>query len=240
LAAPRWRRVLLKLSGEVFAGGQDFGLDPATFKSMAAEVAEAHADGVQLAIVVGGGNIMRGKFASEAGMDRVTADHVGMLATVMNALALQDALEKINVDTRVQTAISMDDVAEPFIRRRAIRHLEKGRVVILAAGTGNPYFSTDTGAVLRALEIKANAVLKATNVDGVYDKDPSAFPDAKRFENLDYDYCIDHQLGVMDLSAFTLCRQNDLPIIVFSMLAPGNVRRVVSGEPVGTVVGRKP
>ncbi len=240
MAAPRWRRVLLKLSGEVFAGGQDFGLDPATFKSMAAEVAEAHADGVQLAIVVGGGNIMRGKFASEAGMDRVTADHVGMLATVMNALALQDALEKINVDTRVQTAISMDDVAEPFIRRRAIRHLEKGRVVILAAGTGNPYFSTDTGAVLRALEIKANAVLKATNVDGVYDKDPSAFPDAKRFENLDYDYCIDHQLGVMDLSAFTLCRQNDLPIIVFSMLAPGNVRRVVSGEPVGTVVGRKP
>jgi uridylate kinase len=240
VAAPRWRRVLLKLSGEVFAGGQDFGLDPATFKSMAAEVAEAHADGVQLAIVVGGGNIMRGKFASEAGMDRVTADHVGMLATVMNALALQDALEKINVDTRVQTAISMDDVAEPFIRRRAIRHLEKGRVVILAAGTGNPYFSTDTGAVLRALEIKANAVLKATNVDGVYDKDPSAFPDAKRFENLDYDYCIDHQLGVMDLSAFTLCRQNDLPIIVFSMLAPGNVRRVVSGEPVGTVVGRKP
>jgi uridylate kinase len=240
VAAPRWRRVLLKLSGEVFAGGQDFGLDPATFKSMAAEVAEAHADGVQLAIVVGGGNIMRGKFASEAGMDRVTADHVGMLATVMNALALQDALEKINVDTRVQTAISMDDVAEPFIRRRAIRHLEKGRVVILAAGTGNPYFSTDTGAVLRALEIKANAVLKATNVDGVYDKDPRAFPDAKRFENLDYDYCIDHQLGVMDLSAFTLCRQNDLPIIVFSMLAPGNVRRVVSGEPVGTVVGRKP
>jgi uridylate kinase len=194
--------------------------------------------GVEVAIVVGGGNIMRGAIAAESGMDRVAADSIGMLATVQNALALQDALEKLNIDTRVQTAIAMSTLAEPFIRRRAIRHLEKKRVVILAAGTGNPYFSTDTAAVLRALEIKAGAVLKATNVDGVYDKDPNKFPDAKRFTSLDYDYCIENRLGVMDLTAFTLCEENNLPIVVFNLAGEGNVRRVVFGDEIGTVVGR--
>jgi uridylate kinase len=236
MGSPRWRRVLLKLSGEAFAGGHDFGLDPATFKMVANEVGQLHAEGVQIAIVVGGGNIMRGVLAAEAGMDRVAADHIGMLATVQNALALQDALEKLGVDTRVQTAITMTDLAEPFIRRRAIRHLEKDRVVIMGGGTGNPYFSTDTAAVLRATEIKAEAVLKATNVDGVYDKDPRKYPDAVRFTTLDYDYCIDHRLGVMDQTAFALCRENDLPIVVFSLAGEGNIRRVVMGDAIGTVV----
>ena len=238
MGSPRWRRVLLKLSGEAFAGGHDFGLDPATFKMVASEVGQLHAEGVQIAIVVGGGNIMRGVLAAEAGMDRVAADHIGMLATVQNALALQDALEKLGVDTRVQTAITMTDLAEPFIRRRAIRHLEKDRVVIMGGGTGNPYFSTDTAAVLRAIEIKAEAVLKATNVDGVYDKDPRKHADAVRFTTLDYDYALEHKLGVMDQTAFALCRENDLPIVVFSLAGEGNIRRVVMGDAIGTVVQR--
>jgi uridylate kinase len=192
-----------------------------------------------MAVVVGGGNIMRGVIAAESGMDRVTADSIGMLATVQNALALQDALEKMGVQTRVQTAITMSDLAEPFIRRRAIRHLEKGRVVILAGGTGNPYFSTDTAAALRALEIKAEAVLKATNVDGIYDKDPNRYTDAVRFETLQYDYCIENRLGVMDTTAFALCQENDLPIVVFRLGSDGNTRRVVSGDPIGTLVASK-
>ena len=182
---------------------------------------------------------MRGAVAAESGIDRVTADSMGMLATVQNALALQDALEKLDVTTRVQTAISMTDLAEPFIRRRAIRHLEKGRLVIFAAGTGNPFFSTDTAAVLRALEIKADAVLKATNVDGVYDKDPHKYPDAKLFKELDYAYCLEKRLGVMDMTAFALCEENNLPIIVFKLACKGNIRRVVFGEGIGTLVGRK-
>jgi len=218
---PRWSRVLLKLSGEAFAGGGEFGFDPTTIKTIARELAAVHNAGVEIAIVVGGGNIMRGATAAEAGMERVAADSIGMLATVQNALALQDALEKMDVDTRVQTAIAMSTLAEPFIRRRAMRHLEKRRVVILAAGTGNPYFSTDTAAVLRALEIKAGAVLKATNVDGVYDKDPNRYPDAKRFSSLSYDYCLENKLGVMDLTAFALCEENGLPIVVFSLAGEG-------------------
>jgi len=227
MSEPRWPRVLLKLSGEMFAGDRDFGFDPPTIKSIAAEVASVHNTGVEIAIVVGGGNIMRGAIAAESGMDRVAADSIGMLATVQNALALQDALEKLGVDTRVQTAIAMSTLAEPFIRRRAMRHLEKKRVVILAAGTGNPYFSTDTAAVLRALEIKAGAVLKATNVDGVYDKDPNKFADAKRFTELDYRYCIEHRLGVMDLTAFTMCEENKLPIVVFNLAGEGNVKKAL-------------
>jgi uridylate kinase len=236
---PRWGRILLKLSGEAFAGERDFGFDPKTVKSIAREVASVHHSGIEIAIVVGGGNIMRGALAAEAGMDRVAADSIGMLATVQNGLALQDALEKLDTDTRVQTAVTMSSFAEPFIRRRAIRHLEKRRVVILAAGTGNPYFSTDTAAALRALEIKANAVLKATNVDGVYDKDPNRFSDAIRFTHIDYQYCIENRLGVMDTTAFTLCEENDLPIVVFDLAAEGNIRRVVFGEDIGTIVGRK-
>lgn len=237
--SPRWQRILLKLSGEAFAGERDFGFEAATVKSIAREVGSVHNAGVEIAIVVGGGNIMRGAIAAEAGMDRVAADSIGMLATVQNALALQDALEKMDIATRVQTAVTMSSFAEPFIRRRAIRHLEKRRVVILAAGTGNPYFSTDTAAALRALEIKADAVLKATNVDGVYDKDPHQFSDAVRFQHIDYKYCIEHRLGVMDTTAFTLCEDNDLPIVVFDLAVAGNIRRVVFGEDIGTIVGRK-
>lgn len=240
MAGPRWKRVLLKLSGEAFAGQREFGFDPATVKAIAREVASASAAGLELAVVVGGGNIMRGAVAAEAGMDRVTADHIGMIATVQNALALQDALEKLGVETRVQTAIAMADLAEPFIRRRATRHLEKGRVVILAAGTGNPFFSTDTAAVLRALEIGADAVLKATNVDGVYDKDPRLHADARRFAALDYAFCIGNRLGVMDMTAFTLCEENNLPIVVFSLAGEGNILRAARGDGIGTVVGSVP
>lgn len=236
---PRWGRVLLKVSGEAFAGDRDFGFDPAAIARIAGEVGDAHATGVGIAVVIGGGNVLRGATAAaEQGRDRSAADSIGMLATVQNSLALQEALERIGVDTRVQTAIAMSQVAEPFIRRRAIRHLEKGRVVILAAGTGNPFFSTDTAAALRALEIKAEAVLKATNVDAVYDSDPRRNPNAQRFTSLSYDYCIDHQLGVMDMTAFTMCREHDVPIVVFDLAIPGNVRRAVLGEAVGTVVGR--
>lgn len=238
MAEPRWRRVLIKLSGEAFAGKLEFGFDLGVVKGIAADVAKVTRAGVEAAIVVGGGNILRGALAAASGMDRVQADHIGMLATVQNALALQDMLEQIGVPTRVQTAISMESVAEPFIRRRAIRHLEKGRVVIFAAGTGNPYFSTDTAAVLRALEVKAGAVLKATNVDGIYDRDPHLHPDARRFTFLDYAYCIEHKLGVMDMTAFALCAENDLPIVVFSIEEESSMHRVVFGEAVGTIVGR--
>lgn len=235
---PRWSRVLLKLSGESFAGGKGFGICPETVASIAEDVQAVRKLGVDVAIVVGGGNILRGEQASGAGLlDRVTGDTMGMLATVINSLALQDALERIGVDTRVQTAINMAQVAEPFIRRRAIRHLEKGRVVILAAGTGNPYFTTDTAAVLRAVEIHAEAVLKATNVDGVYDCDPRKNPNAKRFDRIDYMQAFTMGLEIMDLTAFTLCRENDLPVVVFDITQRGNIREVIVRDDIGTYVG---
>lgn len=234
----KWKRVLLKLSGEAFSGGKPFGIDTATVTRLASEIKEAHACGVEIAVIVGGGNIMRGGEASKAGIDRAAADYMGMLGTVINALALQDALEKMDVVTRVQTAIEMAAVAEPFIRRRAIRHLEKGRVVILAAGTGNPYFSTDTAAALRALEIHAEAVLKATDVDGIYDSDPKLRSDAKKLDRVEYMDAIRQGLGIMDLTAFTLCKENNLPIIVFDVRKSGTIKRAALGEPIGTYVGR--
>jgi len=236
---PRWSRVLLKLSGRVFAGKDTFGIDYEAVAAMAADVKEVREGGVDVAVVVGGGNIIRGQAAESAGMDRASADYMGMLATVVNALALQDALEKLDVETRVQTAIAMAEVAEPFIRRRAIRHLEKGRVVILAAGTGNPYFTTDTAAALRALEIKAQVVLKATNVDGIYDRDPRTNPDAKLLTEVGYLDAINRNLGIMDLTAFTLCMDHNIPIVVFNITRRGNIRRAVWGEPIGTLVGGK-
>ena len=234
---PRWQRVLLKLSGEAFAGERGSGLDYTVIGSLAQQIVEAHRLGVEIAVVIGGGNIIRGQQAAQAGIDRATADYMGMLATVINALALQDAIEQLGVPTRVQTAIQMFQVAEPFIRRRAIRHLEKGRVVILAAGTGNPYFTTDTAAALRALEIHAQAFLKATNVDGVYDSDPRRDPNAKRFSYITYSEALSRQLRVMDLTALTLCMDNRLPIVVFNIARPGNVVRAIWGEDIGTLVG---
>lgn len=236
---PRWDRVLLKLSGQVFSGDDSFGICYDTVASIAADVKDVRDGGVDVAIVVGGGNIIRGQAAERAGMDRASADYMGMLATVINALALQDALEKLGIETRVQTAVSMSEVAEPFIRRRAIRHLEKGRIVILAAGTGNPYFTTDTAAALRALEIKADAVLKATNVDGVYDRDPRKHPEAKKLAEVDYMDAISRNLGIMDLTAFTLCMDHNLPILVFNITQRGNIKRAVWGEPIGTIVRGK-
>ncbi len=235
---PRWNRVLLKLSGESFAGEKDFGICPETVASIAEDIRSVRELGVDLAIVVGGGNIIRGQQASDSGLDRVTGDTMGMLATIINSLALQAALERIGVDTRVQTAISMAQVAEPFIRRRAIRHLEKGRVVILAAGTGNPYFTTDTASVLRAVEIHAQAVLKATNVDGVYDSDPRKNPDAVKFDKIDYMEAINRQLGIMDRTAFTMCLENDLPIVVFDITCKGNIHEVLLRSDIGTYIGR--
>ncbi len=237
LSEPRWRRVLLKLSGEAFAGERGSGLDYSVIGSLAQQIVDAHRLGVEVAVVIGGGNIIRGQQAAQAGIDRATADYMGMLATVINALALQDAIEQLDVPTRVQTAIQMFQVAEPFIRRRAIRHLEKGRVVILAAGTGNPYFTTDTAAALRALEIHAQAFLKATNVDGVYDSDPRRDPNARRFSYITYREAIARQLRVMDLTALTLCMEHHLPIVVFNIARPGNVVRAVLGEDIGTLVG---
>jgi uridylate kinase len=236
-APVRWRRVLLKLSGEAFAGDQGFGIDIPTVRQIAAEIRSVQELGGEVAVVVGGGNIIRGGVASDAGIDRTAADHMGMLATVINCLALQDALEKIGCQTRTQTAITMTAVAEPFIRRRAMRHLEKGRVVIFGAGTGNPYFTTDTAAALRAVEIRAQAILKASNVDGIYDKDPRRFADAVRFKSLTHEEAYRRRLEVMDLTAFTLSMENSIPIVVFDLGRPGNVRRVVMGEDVGTVVG---
>jgi uridylate kinase len=228
---------MLKISGEAFAG-RDTGVDVHTTREMAQQIADVRADGVSVAVVVGGGNIWRGKLHEEAGMDRASADYMGMLATVINALALQDSLERMGVPSRVQTAIEMHQVAEPYIRRRAIRHLEKGRVVIFAAGTGNPYFTTDTTAALRAVEVNAQAILKATKVDGVYTADPKKDATATRFERLDYMEVLQRGLEVMDSTAMALCMDNGLPIIVFDMSVPENIRRVIWGEPIGTYVGK--
>jgi uridylate kinase len=231
-----YQRILLKLSGEVLAGEQSAGIDMEKVRQLSAEVAEVARTGVQIGLVVGGGNIWRGVSASAREMDRVAADHMGMLATVINALALQDALEQEGIPTRVMSAIEMHEVAEPYIRRRAIRHLEKGRIVIFAAGTSNPYFSTDTAATLRALEIKAQVVLKATRVDGVYDKDPEKHGDAVRFEEVSYREALSRNLKVMDATAFAMCSDNQLPIVVFNLNVRGNIMRVVRGEHVGTLV----
>ncbi|NCC24755.1 MAG: UMP kinase [Deltaproteobacteria bacterium] len=232
----QYSRILLKLSGEALAGERGFGIDPETIRSVSEELVEVANLGVQMSIVIGGGNIFRGVSASSQGMDRASADYMGMLATVMNALAVQDHMEKMGVPTRVMTAISMQEVAEPYIRRRAVRHLEKGRVVICAAGTGIPYFTTDTAAVIRALELKATAILKATRVDGVYDKDPEKYADAVRYDRLTHIEVLQQRLRVMDSAAISLCMDNDLPIVVFNLFRKGNIRRVVMGDSVGTTV----
>jgi uridylate kinase len=236
MATPVFKRILLKLSGEALAANQGFGVEPSHIHGIAAELAEVQALDVQIAIVVGGGNFFRGVAEQAKDMDRVSADHMGMLATVINALALQDALEKQGVYTRVMSAIEMNQVAEPFIRRRAIRHLEKGRVVIFAGGTGNPYFSTDTAASLRAMEIKADVILKATKVDGIYDADPVKVKDAKRYTEISYMDVLKQGLKVMDSTAISLCKDNNLPIIIFDLNQPGNIRRVVTGEKIGSLV----
>ena len=233
---PIYKRVLLKLSGEALMGEQQFGVDPAVVTRIARDVGELQGLGVETAIVIGGGNIFRGLAASARGMDRATADYMGMLATVINGLALQDALEQQNIVTRVVTAIEMRAVAEPFIRRRAVRHLEKGRVVIFAAGTGNPYFTTDTAAALRAMEIRAEVILKGTKVDGVYSADPMLDPTATKFPTISYLQVLERQLRVMDATAISLCMDNKLPIVVFNLRQPGSIRQVVMGEPVGTTV----
>lgn len=233
---PKYKRVLLKLSGEALAGDQGYGIDPQVISAIAAEVKDVVAAGTELALVIGGGNIFRGVAASSKGMDRASADYMGMLATVINSLALQDALEKVGVITRVQSAIAMQEVAEPYIRRRAVRHLEKGRVVIFAAGTGNPYFTTDTAASLRAMEINANVILKGTKVDGVYSADPKKDPTAVKYSSLSYIDVLKKGLQVMDATATSLCMDNKLPIVVFDITSPGNVMRVVNGEEIGTIV----
>jgi uridylate kinase len=232
----RYRRVLLKLSGEALAPTDGYGIDPNTLHAIAAELKEVHALGCELAIVIGGGNIFRGVAGSARGMERASADYMGMLATVINALALQDALERIGVMTRVLSAITMQQIAEPYIRRRATRHLEKGRMVIFGAGTGNPFFTTDTAASLRAVETGAEVILKATNVDGVYDADPRQDANATRFDELSYIEFLNRHLKVMDSTAISLCMDNALPIIVFNLNTRGNIKRVVSGEPIGTIV----
>ena len=233
---PAYQRVLLKLSGEALMGEQKFGVDPAVANQIASEIADIQSRGIQAAIVIGGGNIFRGLAASTRGMDRATGDYMGMLATVINALALQDALEQQGVVTRVMSAIEMRAVAEPFIRRRAIRHLEKGRAVIFAAGTGNPYFTTDTAAALRAMEMRANVIMKATKVDGIYTADPMKDPQATRYETISYLQVLEKRLQVMDATAISLCMDNQLPILVFNLRTPGNLRRAVLGEPVGSLV----
>ncbi len=234
---PKYERILLKLSGEAMAGPQSFGIDGEKVKALAHEVAAVAREGVQVGVVVGGGNIFRGVALAAKSMDRVTGDHMGMLATVINSLALCDALEQIGQHTRVMSAIEMHQVAEPYIRRRAIRHLEKGRVVIFAAGTSNPFFSTDTAASLRALEIKAQVIAKATKVDGVYDKDPKKFDDAVMYEHITYTEVLTKSLAVMDATSIAMCRDNKLPILVFNQLTPGNIMRMATGEPVGTIIG---
>jgi uridylate kinase len=236
MSAPAYKRVLLKLSGEALMGEQKFGIDPAVANQIASEIADIQKLGVQTAVVIGGGNIFRGVAASAKGMDRATADYMGMLATVINGLALQDAMEHNGVNTRVVTAIEMRAVAEPFIRRRAIRHLEKGRVVIFAAGTGNPYFTTDTAAALRAMEIKADVILKGTKVDGIYTADPMLHPEATRFDSISYLQVLEQGLRVMDATAISLCMDNRLPIVVFNLRTHGNMRRAIMGEPVGSLV----
>lgn len=239
MSMSKYKRVVLKLSGEALAGTQGYGIDPVVVDAIAREIKELRATGIEVAVVVGGGNIWRGLSGSAKGMDRATADYMGMLATVMNSLAMQDALEHCGVDSRVQTAIEMRQVAEPYIRRKAIRHMEKGRVVIFAAGTGNPYFSTDTTAALRAAEIEADIILMAKkNVDGVYDSDPRHNPDAKKFDELQYIEVLQRGLGVMDSTATSLCMDNKIPIIVFNMDVPGNILKAALGQAIGTVVGR--
>jgi uridylate kinase len=234
--SPKYKRIILKVTGEVFAGPHKFGIDGKTVKAFAQEIQEVKEMGCELALVIGGGNIFRGAVASEIGMDRASADTMGMLATVINSLALQDALEKLGVSTRVLSAIEMRQVAEPYIRRRATRHLEKGRVVIFAGGTGNPYFTTDTTASLRAMEVGAEVILKATKVEGVYDADPLKHEGAHKFEELTYIEVLNRELKVMDSTAISLCMDNQLPIIVFNIMEKGNIKRVVSGEPIGTLV----
>lgn len=232
----KYKRVLLKLSGEALQGEQGYGIDPKVISEIASQIAKIVDGGIELAITVGGGNIFRGLAGAASGMDRAQADYIGMLATIMNALALQEGLERAGVFTRVQSAISMQEVAEPYIRRKAIRHLEKGRVVIFAGGTGNPYFTTDTTAALRACEINAEAILKATQVDGIYDSDPRTNPDATKFDEISYMEVLSRELHVMDSTATTLCMDNDIPIIVFNLHKPGNIDRVLKGEHVGTTV----
>jgi uridylate kinase len=233
---PKYQRVLLKLSGEALAGPQSFGIDPERVKDLAAEIAAVAQAGIQVGLVVGGGNIFRGIALAARKMDRVTGDHMGMLATVINSLAMQDALEHIGAHTRVMSAIEMHQVAEPYIRRRAMRHLEKGRIVIFAAGTSNPYFSTDTAATLRALEIRAEVIAKATKVDGVYDKDPMKHDDAVMYRQIGYTEVLTRSLGVMDATSIAMCRDNKLPIRVFNLKTPGNIMRMATGEEVGTVI----
>ncbi|MEN9871970.1 MAG: hypothetical protein RLZZ171_2962 [Cyanobacteriota bacterium] len=232
-----YQRVLLKLSGEALMGNLGYGIDPTVVAEIAQEVADVVNSGVELAIVVGGGNIFRGMKASAAGMDRATADYIGMIATVMNAMTLQDALERIGIDNRLQTAIAMQEVAEPYIRRRAIRHLERGRVVIFGAGSGNPFFTTDTTAALRAAEIDAEIIFKATKVDGIYDADPVKNPDARRYQSLTYHHVLTNELKVMDSTAIALCKENNIPILVFDLSVNGNIMRASKGESVGTIVG---
>jgi len=236
LPKPAFQRILLKLSGEALAGEMEYGISPAVVQKIAAEVKDVKELGVEVAIVIGGGNIYRGVAASAQGMDRASADHMGMLATVINSLALQDALEKMSVFTRVMTAIQIYQVAEPYIRRRAVRHLEKGRVVIFAAGTGNPYFTSDTAAALRAMEVKAEVILKGTKVDGVYNTDPMIHKKAKRFEKLSYLEVLQRGLKIMDAPAISLCMDNHLPVIVFNLTERGNIKRVVMGQKVGTII----
>ncbi|MBN1298665.1 MAG: UMP kinase [Actinobacteria bacterium] len=236
MCGPKYKTILLKISGEALIGKSDYGIDTEVMDNIANQVKDVHKLGVKIAIVIGGGNFWRGASASANGMDRTTADHIGMLATVMNAMGLQDALEKKEIITRVQSAINMQEIAEPFIRRRAIRHLEKNRVVIFAGGTGNPYFSTDTAAALRALEINAEILLKATKVDGVYDTDPKKNPDAKKYDELTFSEVLEKDLRILDATATSLCRENNLPIVVFDITKPGNIKDVVLGKKIGTLV----
>ena len=238
-AEPKYPRVLLKLSGEALAGKAKYGIDPEIVAGLAHEIAEVHATGCSLAVVVGGGNIFRGLSASELGMDRSTADYMGMLATVLNSLALQEAMERAGVPTRVQSALEIREIAEPYIRRRAVRHIEKRRVVIFAAGTGNPFFTTDTAAGLRAIEIGASVIMKATRVDGVYSADPEKDPSATRYSFLTYQQVLNDDLRVMDATAIALCRENAMPIVVFDGTRPGNILKAVMGEPIGTVVAEQ-
>ncbi len=232
----KYKRILLKLSGEALAGDKKFGISNDVLDNFARQLKEVHDLGVELAIVIGGGNIFRGLAGQEQGFDRATGDSLGILATIMNALALQNAIEKIGVPTRVLTAVQMPEIAEPYIRRRAIRHLEKGRIIILAGGTGNPYFTTDSGGALRALEIHADILAKGTKVNGVYDKDPAKFDDAVKYDEISFDETLSKDLRVMDAAALSLCRENDLPIIVFNILEDGNIKRMVNGEEIGTIV----
>jgi uridylate kinase len=236
MTRPRYQRILLKLSGEALMGSRPFGLDPGVINRIAGEIREVRDLGVQVALVIGGGNIYRGLAGTETGIDRVTGDHMGMLATVINSLALQNALEKAGVHTRVMSALEIRQVAEPYIRRRAVRHLEKGRVIIIAAGTGNPYFTTDSAAALRAMEVRAEVILKATRVDGVYTADPEKDPAAKKFDSISYLEVLEKGLKVMDSTAISLCMDNHVPILVFNLTVPGNIRRVVMGEAIGSIV----